>query len=212
MPMRSAFDVDGKGILCPAWRNVGKTNLLLEFMKRGAKYIADDWVLIRQGQLVSLPKRLNLLYYNFKANPDIAELASSEFRALVRFIRSVEEGVYDLNQDVLDQLKDQARWRVRVDELFGANSVTRQRQIDGVFALRRVLDPSRPIVPTPISLHELTSMFGAIMRFEQSYFYLYYDAVKGRTGLVNGLLEGASERTEAAFKNAILSCIGNLRC
>jgi len=66
----SAFKYRGEVILCPAWRNVGKTNLLLSLLDRGAQYIADDLCVIRSsGAAQSLPKRLNLLHYNFKRYP-----------------------------------------------------------------------------------------------------------------------------------------------
>ena len=94
----SAFQVDGKVVLCPAWRNVGKTNLLLSFLLDGAQYIADDWsVVLNNGSVHSLPKRLNLLYYNFAEYPDLLRGSSPQFAALVDFVKRARTGEYDLN-------------------------------------------------------------------------------------------------------------------
>ena len=198
----SAFELDGRGILCPAWRNVGKTNLLLEALDNGARYLADDWVLVHEGQLIALPKRLNLLYYNFQAFPGLIERASDDLRALVEFIRAAEGGVYDVNEDVLVRLRDQARWRIGASDLFGRMAVRGRSGVDAVFALRRVVGEDK-VVLHRASQDELVSMVGAILRFEQSYFYLYYDAVKGRTGIRNDLVENADLRTERLFAEAI---------
>ena len=46
-------------ILCPAWRNTSKTNLLA--VANGARYLADDWVICnKQGHLEIFPKSINI--------------------------------------------------------------------------------------------------------------------------------------------------------
>lgn len=41
----SAFEYDRKGIVMMGWAHGGKTSALLAYMQKGAKFVADDWVL-----------------------------------------------------------------------------------------------------------------------------------------------------------------------
>ena len=42
----AAFVVNGRGVIASGWPHGGKTSALLAFMERGARYAADDWVLL----------------------------------------------------------------------------------------------------------------------------------------------------------------------
>jgi hypothetical protein len=42
----AAFVVNGHGVIASGWSHGGKTSALLAFMERGARYVADDWVLV----------------------------------------------------------------------------------------------------------------------------------------------------------------------
>jgi hypothetical protein len=42
----SAFAFGGRGVLASGWPHGGKTTALLAFMERGARFVADDWVLL----------------------------------------------------------------------------------------------------------------------------------------------------------------------
>jgi hypothetical protein len=42
----AAFQVEGRGVIAAGWAHGGKTSALLAFMERGARYLADDWVLL----------------------------------------------------------------------------------------------------------------------------------------------------------------------
>lgn len=58
----SAFEVDGSGVLAAGWAHGGKTSALLAFMERGARYVADDWVLLDGdgARMSSLPGAVTL--------------------------------------------------------------------------------------------------------------------------------------------------------
>jgi hypothetical protein len=42
----AAFEVAGRGVIASGWAHGGKTSALLAFMENGARYVADDWVLL----------------------------------------------------------------------------------------------------------------------------------------------------------------------
>jgi hypothetical protein len=53
----SAFEVDGCGVIASGWARGGKTTALLAFMERGARFLADDWILLAEdgARMVGLP-------------------------------------------------------------------------------------------------------------------------------------------------------------
>ena len=83
----SAVKYNDKTIIFPAWRHVGKTNLMLELLKDGAELISDDgMILYRNGELVTFSKRLHLLYFNFSSNPELLEKVDKHTLRLIEFV------------------------------------------------------------------------------------------------------------------------------
>lgn len=53
----ACVDFEGKGILIPAWKGMGKTNSCLEFVKKGYNFLGDDKVwLTSEGDVYSYPR------------------------------------------------------------------------------------------------------------------------------------------------------------
>lgn len=68
----SSFIINNEVVLCPAWRNVGKTNLLLYAIHSGAKYLSDDWLICdKNGKISEFPKLINLYSYNINTLQNI---------------------------------------------------------------------------------------------------------------------------------------------
>jgi hypothetical protein len=187
----SSFRFRDKVVLCPAWRNVGKTNLLLWFLLNGAQYIADDWCLLGgRGELQSLPKRMNLLYYNFREYQQLLNDLPERFVALFDFVRRSETGEYDVNQATLTELKEQARLRLSPYKTFGHEPILHPLKIDYVFLLQRSINEADTHVTTnAIERDTLVSALASILEFEQNYFHIAYIAYKGRGGKPNAVLE-----------------------
>jgi hypothetical protein len=61
----SAFRLNNTNVICPAGRNTGKTNILLESLANGAMYLADDWLICGpNGEIEIFPKAINMQSYN----------------------------------------------------------------------------------------------------------------------------------------------------
>lgn len=191
-----AFEYDGKVIVCPAWRQVGKTNLLLSFLREDVSYIADDWcVLTEDGRVHALPKRLNLLYYNFKQYPELLDSTPAEFKSLVNFVKRAKSGEIDLNQDAIDTLTDQARMRVSPYDLFDDVSDEDPDPIDYIFFLRRSPFEDQSVTRATLSRDVFPYRKQSILDFEQSYLNTAYKVHKAQSGGVNYYLENTKERT-----------------
>jgi len=204
----SAFIYDGKTILCPAWRHVGKTNILLAFMKEGAQYLGDDWVIInKDGLIISMPKRLNLLFYNFREYPELCNHLDEDFKSLFNFVNKAETGLYDLDNSTLSMLTEKARLRISPFEIFKQVYNNKMVEIDYIFLLRRKFH-SKPNI-NKISLDDLTIATKSIIEFEQSHFYLYYLAYKAHNCSVNKYLEESQSELSSLIENSF-SSIHNL--
>ena len=204
----SAFIYNKKAVLCPAWRNVGKTNILLAFLKEGAQYLGDDWVIIKSdGSVLSIPKRLNLLFYNFIEYPEICDHLGNNFKSLFNFVMLAKNGLYDLDKNILDILTEKARIRISPFDLFKQEHNNNEVKIDYVILLKREKDCKVGI--KKISLNDLAYSIKSIIEFEQSHFHLYYLAYKARTGLINRYLEKSYNGSYELIKKS-LSNIKNL--
>lgn len=199
----SCLKVNDRVILFPAWRNVGKTNLLISFLNEGAGYIADDWsVVLNDGRVQSLPKRLNLLFYNFEKHKDLLRNTPSSFKALVEFVMRSKAGEYDLNDDVVRTLENQARMRISPYELFNQTPQNGPEPIDYVFLLKKVMGNSVKPTICRISREQLVNSINAILEFEQSYFHLAYTVFKAQTGNTNEILENYRRCNSDILKGA----------
>lgn len=196
------FKYNGKSIVCPAWRHVGKTNLLLSFREEGVHYIADDWSVIhREGAVSTLPKRLNILYYNFKRHPELLEKTTQEFQSLFNFIKRARSGEIDLNKNVIDTLTNQARMRIPPGEIF--DEVERQsNSIDYIFLLKRSHSDDCDVSQRKIDPEVFPHRKQSILDFEQSYFLLAYEVHKSHTGQVSEYLEQSTERSLDIIQDA----------
>ncbi len=189
-----SFAINGQVILCPAGRNTGKTNILLAFLLSGADYIGDDWTLVtRSGGIKSLPKRLNLLYYNFQYHPVLKQRMNADQRALVNFAVEAMDGRYDLSAVAIDELKEKSRMRLEPGAL-DVKTRLENEGIDQVFFLERGFNQERAVEIHDLSRETLCNRVEEIINFEQGFFHLAYSVHKASTGQKNPYFEKQSQR------------------
>ena len=76
VPVHScSVDVSGGGILFPAWGGIGKTRLILQLTEQGARYVSDEWTLIKDGNLLPFKIDFSMLDYDLREFPDRAALS-----------------------------------------------------------------------------------------------------------------------------------------
>lgn len=200
----SAFKYRGEVIVCPAWRNVGKTNLLLSLLNRGAQYIADDILVIRSdGSIHSLPKRLNLLHYNFKEHPQLLAETSQEFQGLWEFVQRARSGEFGLSDEEIETLTSQARMRVSPFQSFNQTPDTAPQPIDRFCLLQKVANEAYPVSRSPIGKDELAHRMLETMWFEMSYLLLGYQTHKAQLGQVNPYMENAKQKHLKIYKGSV---------
>ena len=75
-----------KGYLFPAWRNTGKTSIILHLcLNENLNFISDDWtVLSKKGELLAYPKPVQIFEYNLREYPNLLhKIFSSRLKRLI---------------------------------------------------------------------------------------------------------------------------------
>jgi hypothetical protein len=192
----SSFVYGDKKILCPAWRNVGKTNLLLQFMTEGSKYIGDDWCILDQNKNIKIaPKRVNLLDYNLLAFPDITKNIDEKIVSLLEIYKGYKRGEYQFGHKDVEELKNNLKVRISPEDLFGKKRLAKNiLGLDYVFYLsRNVQNKKMGVYIEKMPLNELINKIVKIISFEQTPFRLAYNLFKARTGEKTNILEDEND-------------------
>ena len=206
----SAFEWGDKVFMLPAWRHVGKTSILLSFLRDGAKYISDDWVLFyKDGSIASLPKRLNLLYHNLTTFKFLYNHIPDPIKAYTEFIRYANEGHIDLDDGMLSFLQEQIRIRLDVEPIFGHSGDIKKNKCHSVIYLSREIHRIKNDIPlsfTPMNLDVMTTRVVQAVTFEQSHFHTLYIAHKAMTGRTEPFLENRHKKLTEIYRSGLNAC------
>lgn len=63
-----AVSKKGEAFVFMGGGNVGKTSLVLNLVRRGYKYLSDDWLILSEGKAYPFPKKIRVFDYNLKDN------------------------------------------------------------------------------------------------------------------------------------------------
>jgi hypothetical protein len=87
----SAFVHQGLGIVATGWSKGGKTEALLAFMQRGARFVGDEWVYVapRGDRVHGLPEPIRLWDWHLRQLPAVRGRVSRRDRALLTPLRVV---------------------------------------------------------------------------------------------------------------------------
>ena len=207
----AAFIYNGKTIICPAWGNVGKTNLLLSFLFKGATYLADDWSLIyKDGHILSLPKRISLFEYNFLQYPKLIDMVDGNLAPLNQLLEKIYDGYYSISSSDVSELRNQFQKRVKHNDLFHNQYTNASESIDLAFFLTRDLENSgQNLSAKTLSLDHLLVKVRESLVFEQRSFRMAYSISKGFDGVSNPFLE-REEEVFSSLAHAAFATIGQV--
>lgn len=135
----SAFVHDGRGVLITGWAKGGKTEALLAFMRRGARYVGDEWVyLMPDGRMFGVPEPIRMWRWQLRQLPELAARASRGDRVRMALLDGVAGGIERLAparsggfagnalRRVAPVLRRQVNTRVAPSRLFGPDRVQRE--------------------------------------------------------------------------------------
>ena len=140
----SAFTYQGVGVLATGWGKGGKTETLLAFAARGARYVGDEWVyLTPDGGMHGVPEPIRLWNWHVEQLPDLRAQLSPMTRARLRALPAAASSVTavgarlrGLPASVLRRtgpvLRRQAFVQVPPARLFGADALALHGRVDHV--------------------------------------------------------------------------------
>jgi hypothetical protein len=86
----SAFAHEGTGVVATGWSKGGKTEALLAFARRGAKYVGDEWVYVTGdgGRVYGIPERIRIWSWQLRQLPEYERLVKPAERARLRALET----------------------------------------------------------------------------------------------------------------------------
>ena len=211
----AAFDWDGAGVVVTGWSKGGKTETLLGFMLRGARYIADEWCYVApDGEtLFGVPEPVRLWHWQLRQLSALRRhvgwwdrIRLSALAALPRLSDSLPPGLQRSGPGralrrlayLLDQ---QTNVLLPPEQIFG-------RQIDstpGTFShLLLVMSTESPETTiAPMDPDEVAARMKFSLEFERNPFLEYYQMFRfSFPHLSNPHVEKAAEREQTLLHRA----------
>jgi D-aspartate ligase len=89
----SAFSFNGIGVVVTGWAKGGKTEALLAFSQRGARYVGDEWVLLSADGKAAfgIPEHIRLQQWHLAQLPHVSKHLRRSDRVFFRTINFVEQ-------------------------------------------------------------------------------------------------------------------------
>jgi hypothetical protein len=181
----SAFEYEGSGVLVTGWAKGGKTETLLAFMARGARYIGDEWVyLTTDGRMYGVPEPIRLWRWQLRQLPGVLAAARPVDRARLggldalargsdRAARAVPAGPpAAILRRLAPLLRRQVYLQIPPAELFGADALALRGRLDRVVLAVSTEDPQ--VRARPVAGGEVARRMAASLAEERAAFLASY--------------------------------------
>lgn len=216
LPMHaSAFSYQNIGVLTTGWAKGGKTETLLAFMAKGAKYIGDEWVYISQdGQrLYGIPEPIRIWDWHLQTMPQYWPLVKRQDRVRLRTLRVLTQSVdrmadggnssvAKLMRRVTPLLKHQLSVQLPPRKLFGQSEEPVVGSLDKIFFVASHESPEikvEPMDPNEIGRRMVFSLQEEALEFMSYYFKFRFAFPE----MCNELIEHVEERQRTLLARAL---------
>ena len=211
----SAFAYDGVGVVSTGWSKGGKTEALLAFAARGARYIGDEWVYVSSdGQRVfGIPEPIRLWEWHLRDLPEYrARVPRGDLARLraIKLFRSLERVVPPQGRlapvKAFNRIAPLLRRQLFVDmdpeRLFDGTLGPRSGSFDRLFFVASHESPE--ITVEPIEPEEVARRMAFSLQHERLDFMAFY--LKFRFAFpdaANPLIDSAGELERRALERAL---------
>jgi hypothetical protein len=179
----SAFDYEGRGVIVTGWAKGGKTETLLAFMSRGARYVGDEWVYIDPAirRVVGIPEPIRLWDWHLRAAAEYAQQVPCGARARLRALRA---GVITLEALAAGRLgvgwarralpiaRRQLSVQVCPTRLFGVEACAESASLDHVVLVAN--HSSQAVEALAVPAREVAERAAFSLAYERADFLSYY--------------------------------------
>ena len=117
-----AIGVDGQAVVLCGWANIGKTESIVEFLRRGYAYIGDDWTIIgADATIYSYDKIIAMYPHDIAVSPEVAQAYYGRFkgRILTRYCQLYQPGKVEyvslgLRERIVRRILRELVWRLHL--------------------------------------------------------------------------------------------------
>jgi hypothetical protein len=209
----SAFEHEGRGIVVCGWAKGGKTEVLLSFMSRGARYVGDEWVyLVPDGRMFGVPEPIRLWDWQLRQLDKAWSGLPSRDRTRLVALRVAGSAVgrgatipgraSSLLQRTAELLERQQWVQIPPAVLFGRDAIALQGRMDDL-VLTSVHDSSE-ISLSPVNGSEIGARMRSSLRYERRSFDAVYEQFRfAFPSLSSEVVETASQREGALLLDIV---------
>jgi hypothetical protein len=195
----SAFAYQGLGIVATGWSKGGKTEALLAFMQRGARFVGDEWVYIApEGDRIhGLPEPIRLWDWHLRQLPAVRARVSRGDRMALAPLR-VAAGAAERRgaRRLAALLERQLHVDAEPSRLFDAGAIALSAPFDRLFLMRSWDEPD--VAVDAIDGGEIAARMAFSTRHERAPLIACYEQFRfAFPDRVNPLIEQAPDRERA---------------
>jgi hypothetical protein len=213
----SAFVYGGTGVVATGWSKGGKTETLLAFMQRGAKYVGDEWVYVSSegDRIFGIPEPIRLWDWHLSQLPDYRAVVGRGGRSRLRALKLALslESTLDSGASsrlpfarglgrALPVLRRQLHVDIEPSRLFGERAIAESAAFDQLFFV--VSGESEKITVEPIDSREVAQRMSFSLAYERLDLAAYYAMFRfAFPGAASPVLDQAEELEQVALERLL---------
>ena len=188
-----AVSKNGGAFIFTGGGGVGKTSLVLNFLRRGYEYLGDDWILVgKQGVAYPFPKTVHMFDYNLKDETIARRVLGSK-----RYYYKILFGIFEIGERIAPNRyvrflfqRFKPRFNVPIQNLCQKATISLPSPVSQVFFLeRKNVKGGRIEVSEEISPEEIAYRLAHVNLFERNYFFKEYHRYAYEFGVRNEKIE-----------------------
>lgn len=203
----AAFEWNGAGVVVTGWSKGGKTETLLAFAQRGARYVADEWChLAPDGRVFGIPEPLRIWRWQLAQLPDLARRLPRAERLRLAAWSALPALEKRLPARALRRVAHLAAKQLCVDApaelLFGADATRGETELGHVVLAMSHEDPATTV--SPVDPQEIADRMLHSLHFERAPLLQAYVMFRfAFPELANPHLEKAHERERVLLQRLL---------
>jgi hypothetical protein len=214
----SAFEVGGRGVITTGWSKGGKTEAMLTFVTRGARFVGDEWVYVdgEGARVHGLPEPIRVWDWHLAQLPALRAAAGSGAAARLRALRAAADAGTAVARrrdgrgragGLATRASALIRGQLHVDappeRLFGEDALVLEAPFDRLFLVTSAAEPE--IVVEPIDAMEVAARMAASLRFERAPLLALYEKFRfAFPEARNDVIESASDREQELLRRVFV--------
>lgn len=164
----SAFAVGSTGVVATGWSKGGKTEAMLAFVTRGARFVGDEWVYVTDdGRVHGLAEPIRLWDWQLRQLPEIRARIGHRERAR---LRSLDVAARLARRRGADRAAALVEAQLHADappaRLFDPGTIALSGTVDRVFLMRSWERPEVRV--SPVEGDEVAARMAASLRYERA--------------------------------------------